>query len=231
MRARKSLTHLLPLDDAVDSGVGGGIDAGSGGPIDWGAAATNLYCWYQSGWTPGSISNYVRRLVTGTFGEIDESAANLANFGRGPAPASQGHDRLGLRRRSHACRPAHSTRRLAFAVLGASALQVGACASDPAKPQNDGADPCTPPDVTLRTANAAELFDATTVPVFDLYLPEADWPALQVDAHAEAYVPAQGCYVGRALGTVGLRFKGSYGSLYQCNASMRRETSSARGSA
>ena len=75
---------------------------------------------------------------------------------------------------------------------------------------------CGNPDPTLPVGNAAELFAATKVPTFDLYLPPADWEALKAHARDEQYVPAQACFEGRSVGTVGLRFKGSYGTLYDC---------------
>jgi spore coat protein H len=105
----------------------------------------------------------------------------------------------------------------ALAVLGGAS-----CAADPATPQRDGGIDSVPsecsstPDPTLRTANAAELFAATRVPIFDLHLPTAAWESLKANARDEEYVPAQACFDGRAVGTVGLRFKGSYGSLYGC---------------
>jgi spore coat protein H len=130
------------------------------------------------------------------------------------AKRPRGPDRA---RRSVRC----ASPRLAVAALSAMAFPVAACASDPPPSLTDGAtgpvaSVCSPPDVALQTGNAAELFAATKVPIFDFYLPEADWEALQINARDEVYVPAQGCYEGRALGTVGLRFKGSYGSLYNC---------------
>jgi hypothetical protein len=110
---------------------------------------------------------------------------------------------------------------LAVVAFSVMVLQVAACASDPDPSRGDGAagplaTSCGPPDVSVQAGNAAELFRATKVPTFDLYLPEADWEALKINARAEEFVPAEGCYEGRALGTVGLRFKGSYGSLYEC---------------
>jgi spore coat protein CotH len=75
---------------------------------------------------------------------------------------------------------------------------------------------CGTPDPTLASGNAAELFAATRVPTFDVYLPKADWDNLKVHARDEQFVSAQACFDGRAVGTVGLRFKGSYGSLYEC---------------
>jgi len=75
---------------------------------------------------------------------------------------------------------------------------------------------CQPSDGTLLDADAGELFDYPHVPRFDFYLPPEDWEALQEDARDEEYVEAQLCFEGRFIGTVGLRFKGYYGSLYNC---------------
>ena len=76
--------------------------------------------------------------------------------------------------------------------------------------------PCGPIDPTLADRDAGELFDYPHVPIFDLYLPDADWNALQENAIEEEYTEAEACFEGRSLGTVGLRFKGSYGTLYGC---------------
>ena len=112
-------------------------------------------------------------------------------------------------------------RMLAVMAISMLMLKVTGCASDPPQPQRDGATgpgttSCGPLDVTLQSADSAELFNAAKVPTFDLFLPAADWEALKVHAREEQFTPAQACYEGRALGTVGLRFKGSYGSLYEC---------------
>lgn len=137
----------------------------------------------------------------------------------GPDPASPNDDLDGSRGSRGDGPRFRLARRLA--ALALTVCLLAACASDPSPQGNDGATgpiatTCGPPDNTLRTANAAELFSATKVPTFDLFLPAADWEALQKNARDEVYVPAQGCYEGSALGTVGLRFKGSYGSLYDC---------------
>ncbi len=65
-------------------------------------------------------------------------------------------------------------------------------------------------------ADSAALFAAATVPTFDVYLPTESWEWLKAHAREETYVEADACYEGRAVGHVGLRFKGSYGSLYNC---------------
>lgn len=96
-----------------------------------------------------------------------------------------------------------------------------ACGTDPSSSGPDGGGdasgpPCGLVDYTLQSGSADELFAATRVPVFDFFLPAAEWEALKANAVAEEYVPTQACFDGRAIGTVGLRFKGSYGSLYEC---------------
>jgi len=78
------------------------------------------------------------------------------------------------------------------------------------------AGPCGQVDPELVDADAAELFDYPEVPTFDFYLPAEQWEWLQANATAEQYVEAHACFEGRGLGRVGLRFKGSYGSLYEC---------------
>jgi spore coat protein CotH len=65
-------------------------------------------------------------------------------------------------------------------------------------------------------AEARQLFDYAHVPAFDISLPAADWEALKANAVAEEYVPVTAVFEGQVIGTVGLRFKGSYGSLYGC---------------
>ena len=76
--------------------------------------------------------------------------------------------------------------------------------------------PCGAIDTSLKDKDAAELFGMTSIPTFDLYLPDAAWQSLKVHARDEQYVQAQACFQGKAIGLVGLRFKGSYGSLYDC---------------
>ena len=70
------------------------------------------------------------------------------------------------------------------------------------------------PDLTK--ADAQELFDYPYVPTFDVSLPAKDWEALKINARDEQYVPVQARFEGQDIGTIGLRFKGSYGSLYDC---------------
>ncbi len=79
-----------------------------------------------------------------------------------------------------------------------------------------GVSNCETADPSRTEADAEELFDYDHVPTFDLYLPEAAWTALQENAQDEQYVEAQACFDGSLIGTVGLRFKGYYGTLYGC---------------
>ncbi len=76
--------------------------------------------------------------------------------------------------------------------------------------------PCTQATSDFAGRDADELFKMDQVPVFDLYLPAEDWETLKRHARDEQYVAAQACFQGEAIGLVGLRFKGAYGSLYSC---------------
>lgn len=82
--------------------------------------------------------------------------------------------------------------------------------------QTSVSNPCGEVDTTLADRSAAELFAFPKIPTFDFSLPPAAWEALKVNARDEQYVEAQACFEGQAIGKVGLRFKGSYGSLYNC---------------
>jgi hypothetical protein len=110
-------------------------------------------------------------------------------------------------------------------ALSLSLLQVVGCAGNPAPPRPDagtdagtdaGMDAFGPRDPALQNGNADELFAATSVPTFDIVLPAEVWEALKVNARDEQFVPVEASYQGRSLGTVGLRFKGYYGSLINC---------------
>jgi hypothetical protein len=76
--------------------------------------------------------------------------------------------------------------------------------------------PCGVPDPALAELNADELFNYPHVPTFDIHLPDSNWEALKQDARDEEYVEAEACFEGRAIGRVGLRFKGAVGSLEGC---------------
>ncbi|HEY5960628.1 MAG TPA: CotH kinase family protein, partial [Polyangiaceae bacterium] len=76
--------------------------------------------------------------------------------------------------------------------------------------------PCGMVDATLADADANALFGTATIPTFELTLPAEQWTALQKNARDEQFVLAQACFEGKAVGQVGLRFKGSYGSLFNC---------------
>jgi spore coat protein H len=64
--------------------------------------------------------------------------------------------------------------------------------------------------------DASELFDAETLPTFDLSLSPERWQYLQEHARDEEYEPAELVFRGEVVGQVGLRFKGSYGTLTNC---------------
>ncbi len=65
-------------------------------------------------------------------------------------------------------------------------------------------------------AKRDDLFFRDSIPVFDLVLPPDRWQYLQGHALDEEYEPACISFEGKSIGTVGLRFKGSYGTLIPC---------------
>lgn len=67
-----------------------------------------------------------------------------------------------------------------------------------------------------KTGAASALFDWKSVPTFDIKLPENRWTYLQTHALEEQYEPACVTFEGKPVGTVGLRFKGSYATLESC---------------
>ena len=75
---------------------------------------------------------------------------------------------------------------------------------------------CQPSDPDLADTDAAELFDYPHVPAFDLFLPADEWENLKIHARDEVYVPAEACFEGKSIGRIGMRFKGYYGTLYEC---------------
>ncbi len=66
------------------------------------------------------------------------------------------------------------------------------------------------------TTESAELFGYSSVPTFELTLPPEEWEYLQAHATDEEYTEACLSFQGNPIGPVGLRFKGSYGTLYPC---------------
>lgn len=61
-----------------------------------------------------------------------------------------------------------------------------------------------------------DVFDKGKILSIQVELPPDEWAALQKNARDEAYVPVQAVIDGNDLGEVGMRFKGSYGALYNC---------------
>lgn len=67
-----------------------------------------------------------------------------------------------------------------------------------------------------RSDDAAELFAPPSLPTFELSLPPERWQYLQDHAADEEYEPAELRFRGEVVGQVGLRFKGSIGTLTNC---------------
>ena len=102
--------------------------------------------------------------------------------------------------------------------LGTGGSSNGSSNKDAGGVEDDSGipNPCGAIDTTLNKQDSAELFGMSKIPTFDLYLPADSWESLKVHARDEKYVQAQVCFEHKAIGLVGLRFKGSYGSLYNC---------------
>jgi hypothetical protein len=107
-----------------------------------------------------------------------------------------------------------------LALVAAIPVQT-ACGSDAqtkagAPPPVPPSSSCTKADPSLAEADAAALFEGSSIPAFDFYLPGERWQELKEHALDEQYVEAEACFNGISLGIVGLRFKGAYGSLRNC---------------
>jgi len=68
----------------------------------------------------------------------------------------------------------------------------------------------------LNRNDADALFEAPSIPIFELELPENEWVELQENALLEEYIEAELTYGGENMGPVGLRFRGAAGSLRGC---------------
>jgi hypothetical protein len=65
-------------------------------------------------------------------------------------------------------------------------------------------------------SDASALFQPQTLPTFELTLPPERWEYLQAHARDEEYELAELRFEGQLVGEVGLRFKGSFGTLTNC---------------
>ena len=85
---------------------------------------------------------------------------------------------------------------------------------------DDGLDRTGDPETIIdpsESGNEAEsLFTRTEAVEIRLQLPKEEWETLLGNAQDEEYTPADVTIQGDFIGNVGLRFKGSYGSLYGC---------------
>lgn len=105
------------------------------------------------------------------------------------------------------------------AVPDAAASDAGT----PSPQDEDARAPSAPPLASACGAGSApgrvdaqQLFDWPHVPTFDFHLPDEEWASLKQNARDERYVEATACFEDQLIGTVGLRFKGYYGSLFGC---------------
>jgi spore coat protein H len=111
----------------------------------------------------------------------------------------------------------HSLQVLLFAAFGTALLS--GCNENSAEKLDEeglGGAQSTLPNSPLSLSDADLLFDAPNVPIFDLTLPPETWATMQKEALEEEYAEANLSFEGEDLGAVGLRFKGSWGSLSLC---------------
>ncbi len=91
-----------------------------------------------------------------------------------------------------------------------AAATVGACGGDDGAGDGDaGTDAAVGP-------TAAEVFETTVVRRYELTVSAADWAAINVNPRTEMYVPAELRYGDTVVAQIGLRYKGSVGSLALC---------------
>lgn len=79
----------------------------------------------------------------------------------------------------------------------------------------DGSSECDE-DPSIASQDAGALFDYDHVPAFDIRLPKSRWDNLLANAVDEQWEQVEACFEGKRIGTIALRFKGSYGTLYGC---------------
>jgi len=116
-----------------------------------------------------------------------------------------------------------SAERVAATLIGLTVVMTSAglgCGKSSGTSADAGArDATTPVDAAPSVygkRTSPELFGIDHVPQFEFTLPAADWADLQAHATDEQYVRAEAKFEGLPAGTIGLRFKGSYGTLLNC---------------
>jgi len=112
--------------------------------------------------------------------------------------------------------PYHS---VALNLCGALALACVACGST----SSDGADGGNQPGVDAAPAvdggvvgSPDYIFDETEIRTYNLTISDTDWTWLNDNAQLEEYVPAKLEFEGQVLDQIGVRYKGSFGSLFSC---------------
>lgn len=100
-------------------------------------------------------------------------------------------------------------------VLLLSYLALPACGSDGKSVGHDAALVDAGPK-GVDAASAASVFDESQIHSFELTMPAQVWEDLNTNARDEKFVSASLRYQGQVLDTIGVRFKGAYGSLAFC---------------
>jgi hypothetical protein len=102
----------------------------------------------------------------------------------------------------------------ALPLLGCADATPGATTAGAGDSGNGGADGTGA--AGYRSGDAAGIFAPQSLPTFELSLPPERWQHLQAHALDEEYEPAELRFEGEVVGQVGLRFKGSFGTLTNC---------------
>ena len=108
-----------------------------------------------------------------------------------------------------------------LSILTATMLaSVIGCANAPATAHDAGSqlgDSAAPVEPSVfGDRSSKELFGVDHVPQFEFTMPADVWADLQAHARDEQYVRAAATFDGQPAGTIGLRFKGNYGTLLNC---------------
>jgi spore coat protein H len=131
---------------------------------------------------------------------------------------------IGVRRRQHRFTNVMRFGGRLFVAVASLTLSASACGEGVGSSTNSssGGSPgaagaaSLPDSSGFAARDAAELFTWDHVPTFEATLPNERWSYLRAHAIDEAYEPAEVRFEGKSLGTVGLRFKGSVGTLRTC---------------
>ncbi len=101
-------------------------------------------------------------------------------------------------------------------VLGLVAVLASCGGGSSSAEQDAGTIVDASPSSDAASFGADFVFDEAQIRTYELSLPDESWQQLQENARAEQYVEATLTYNGETVENIGMRFKGSFGSLFFC---------------